>query len=314
MIRGGSHTELQFSGRFQVKTGSGNYQMTLNRDGCEMAAPQKDFETHMTLTGSDNSAEKPVEIVLQGSGGGSRGKSSIRAVAFDAVGTLMYAMPSVSTVYCEILGHLSGRSVDSDEVRSVLSRRLAARSSEGNLTTDEESEQRFWFHLIAELVPDPERQVDCFQALYRHFADPAHWRCYHDVPDVLESLTSKGVSLVIASNFDVRLHAVCDGLTELQTISDRIISSEAGWRKPARQFFDIVCQRTACRPEEVLFVGDDPHNDVLGAQLAGMPAVLLDRHGEPPGAADILPSTASTQVRRIHSLRELGLSEFLCSG
>ena len=150
------------------------------------------------------------------------------------------------------------------------------------------------------------RRSVCFEALFQHFADPAHWRCYDDVAETLHALQASGLKIVLASNFDQRLHAVCDGLPELSPASQRIISSEVGWRKPARQFFEIVCQRTACAPEEVLFVGDDALNDIQGATMAGMPAAWIDRRHEPPGAVDVaMPPNAAANVWRIGSLKDL---------
>lgn len=230
----------------------------------------------------------------------------IRAVVFDAVGTLIYAQPAVIAVYCDVIGRLGRRPVSELQVRSVLKQWLTARNDEEDLTTDEASERKFWFGLIAEIVADGARQQGCFDALYDHFGCPENWRCYQDVAPTLALLNQRGVRLAIASNFDARLHRVCRGLTALEAVSERIISSEAGWRKPARQFFDIVCQRVNCRPEEILFVGDDPRNDIRGARSAGLPAALIDRRGEPAGAVDISASPASKDgIRRIRSLSEL---------
>jgi putative hydrolase of the HAD superfamily len=160
--------------------------------------------------------------------------------------------------------------------------------------------------MIAELVADPTRQEDCFDTLYQHFAEPQNWRCYDDVAESLRKLHAKKLQLVIASNFDQRLHSVCAGLEDLRPVTDRIISSEVGWRKPAREFFNIVCERTDCRPHEILFVGDDPLNDIQGARLAGMPAAWIDRRGEPTGAVDpAAPPSRTDHVWRIGSLNEL---------
>jgi putative hydrolase of the HAD superfamily len=284
--------ELQFSFHFQVKTGSANDQNAHN--GREfMRPPCLRVENLMPLQIQSPPFHTPAD-------------QSIKVVAFDAVGTVMYATPSVSAAYCGILEKLSGRTVDPDEVRAVLSRRLAARSGEGNLQTTEASERQFWFDLVAELVPDPDRQTACFEALFRHFAEPSNWRCYEDVAEALQALRSAGLQVVLASNFDQRLHAVCDGLAELSPVSARIISSEVGWRKPAPQFFEIVCQRTQCSPAEILFVGDDCHNDILGAQMAGMPTAWIDRRNEPPGAVEAsVPPAANDPVWRINTLREL---------
>ena len=232
--------------------------------------------------------------------------SNIRVVAFDAVGTLIYAEPSVTATYCRILNELSGRPVDETHVRTVLGMRLAERSSHEDLRTNEASERRFWYDLIAELVPDADRVDACFHTLYVHFGLASNWRCYDDVAATLTGLKTAGLQLVLASNFDERLNTVSAGLDELGEISRIIISSEIGWRKPAPEFFDIVCRQTDCRPDEILFVGDDLLNDVHGAKQAGMATAWIDRKGQPPGAmfgSNDQPTPTST--RQMHSLLEL---------
>ena len=229
--------------------------------------------------------------------------SLIKVVAFDAVGTLIYAEPSVSATYCRVLNELSGSSVDEAFVRRVLGIRLAERSSHENLRTNEDAERRYWYDLIAELVPDASRVDACFDSLYRHFGIASNWRCYDDVAGTLNALKSAGLQLVLASNFDERLNAVCQGLEELHGISRVIISSEVGWRKPAPEFFNIVCQQTDCRPEEILFVGDDLINDIHGAQQAGMATAWIDRKGEPPGV--MLGAGAQQPAVSTRSMRTL---------
>ena len=44
----------------------------------------------------------------------------------------------------------------------------------------------------------------------------------------------------MASNFDSRLHAVCEGHHVLHRISRRVVSSEIGHRKPGPQFFQAL--------------------------------------------------------------------------
>lgn len=232
--------------------------------------------------------------------------SSIRVVAFDAVGTLIYAEPSVTATYCRILNELSGRPIDETLVRRVLAERLASRSTHDDLTTNEASERQFWYDLIAELVPSADRVDECFHALYDHFGLAANWRCYDEVAATLAGLKSAGRQLVLASNFDERLNTVCAGLEELSGISRVMISSEIGWRKPAPEFFGIVCRQTDCRPDEILFVGDDLFNDIHGAKQAGMATAWIDRKGQTPGA--MFGSTdqpTPTSTRQMRSLLEL---------
>lgn len=231
--------------------------------------------------------------------------STIRVVAFDAVGTLIYAEPSVTAAYCRVLSDLGGGPVDEAYVRKVLKMRLSERSSQ-DLRTNEIIERQFWYDLISELVPDPNRVAACFESLFDHFGLPSNWRCYHDVAATLSALKLKGLQIVLASNFDNRLNAVCAGLDEFNDISGVIISSEVGWRKPAPEFFNRVCDQTQCRPNEILFVGDDLLNDIQGAEQAGMSTVWINRKGESPGAMfESFDARVAVSTRQLHTLREL---------
>jgi putative hydrolase of the HAD superfamily len=85
------------------------------------------------------------------------------------------------------------------------------------------------------------------------------------------------------------------GFAEYRLLDDLIISSEVGWRKPAPKFFEAVCQRLACEPGQILFIGDSIENDYAGARSAGMRALLIDAAGR----------HVQSDVRRIGSLAEL---------
>lgn len=203
--------------------------------------------------------------------------AGIRAVAFDAVGTVMYPEPSVSEAYRRALEAHCGVRVDAEQVRQTVAEALRAKSTGDNLRTDEDSERRFWADLIREFCADSSGFQACFDTLYRHFADPANWRCFSDVAEIIQRLESQRVSIAIASNFDLRLNSVCDGIPELARLSNRVISSVVGWRKPAPPFFEAVSHQLNVLPEQVLFVGDDLINDVNGARRAGMQTAWIHR-------------------------------------
>ena len=57
----------------------------------------------------------------------------------------------------------------------------------------------------------------------------------------------------------------------LEPLVDAILISEAeGLRKPDAAIFFRAAERAGARPEECLFVGDNPEADILGAHGAGM--------------------------------------------
>jgi putative hydrolase of the HAD superfamily len=51
-------------------------------------------------------------------------------------------------------------------------------------------------------------------------------------------------------------------------------SSEVGWRKPSREILEWVTSRLEVAPEDCVFVGDSPKEDIDGAANMGMRAVL----------------------------------------
>lgn len=219
-------------------------------------------------------------------------KRQFQWIAFDAVGTLIHPEPAAGDVYHQIAGRFGSRLAAEDVARRF--RRAFRESEQGDLAlpdaerlaTSEPREYERWKEIVTRVVDDVHDVAGCFEELFSHFARPTSWRCFDDVPDVLADLQARGLRIAMASNFDGRLHAVCDGLPDLAKIGVRIISSEVGCRKPGRSFFDALVSQTGCRADDVLMVGDDAANDVAGAREAGLHAVLINRRA-PPGPGEI---------------------------
>lgn len=203
----------------------------------------------------------------------------VRAVFFDAVGTLLFPEPSAPVVYAAA-ARRQGLHLPNDR---LLERFLAAyRAQEAadraaGWVTSEARERERWADIVGRTlrgVPDPEA---CFKELFAHFADPAAWRVNRDAAAVFAHLAGRGIVLGIGSNYDARLLRVLAGHPELAPLRERVVISAAvGHRKPSGEFFRAVARSAGCEPGEVLFVGDDVENDYEGATAAGMPAVLLD--------------------------------------
>lgn len=78
-----------------------------------------------------------------------------------------------------------------------------------------------------------------------------------------------------------------------------IVSEEVGVAKPDPQIFHIALTTLAVAPEEALFVGDSPENDLRGAAQAGMPAIWVNRHGA------TLPADVPQPIAVVEGLRDL---------
>lgn len=202
---------------------------------------------------------------------------NIRAVVFDAVGTVMYPSPPMANVYQDAIAKHCGMQLDVERIRQTVNSALSQRGLSPDLTTDESREHQFWQDVIKELCGDHEARQACFDDLYNRFQHPESWSCFEDVPECINRLLADDVTMAIASNFDSRLHPVLDGLAPLSPIPHRFVSSEIGWRKPAQHFFQHVCDQLQLHPASILFVGDGLTNDVLGAHQAGCRSVWIRR-------------------------------------
>lgn len=224
-------------------------------------------------------------------------RPTVRAVFFDAVGTVIHPEPGPAEAY-----HAMGRRFGSQLTLEVIQHRFRAAFRREELhdvlaefRTSEDREAARWRSIVAEVLDDVAEREACFAELFDHFGRPESWRCEPDAAEALHSLDQRGYVLGLASNYDQRLRRVATGLAALRPVRHLVISSEVGWRKPAAPLFAAVCGAVDMRPEEVLLVGDDVGNDYDGAEAAGLQAVLLDPRG----------MAATDRYRRIGRLGEL---------
>ncbi|WP_439622818.1 HAD-IA family hydrolase [Gemmata sp.] len=209
-------------------------------------------------------------------------RPDVRAVFFDAVGTLIFPNPSALVVYADV-ARRAGLDLAPDEVRR---RFVAAYRTQENAdraagwATSEDRERTRWHAIVCETlagVPDPGA---CFAALYDHFAGPAAWTVNPHAAPTITKLTERGLVVGLGSNYDARLLSVLDGFPELDPLRERtVVSAAVGFRKPAAEFFAEVVRLAGCDARQVAFVGDDVENDYEGARAAGLDAILLAPRG-----------------------------------
>ena len=203
----------------------------------------------------------------------------IRAVVFDAVGTLIVPKPAVAEVYGDV-GQRHGSRYRSEQLRERFAEAFGVQEAldrSAGWVTDEARELRRWRDIVAMVLDDVTDPAGCFAELYEHFARPSSWTCVPGTGPLLADLRRGRMKTALASNFDHRLLPIVRGLPELAGLDAVYVSSALGWRKPARGFFDAVAGGLGVPAGDILFVGDDPTNDLLGATEAGMQAILFDR-------------------------------------
>ena len=236
---------------------------------------------------------------------------SIRWVVFDAVGTLIYPTPDVATAYHRV-GSSHGSRMSRDQVRDrfrtgFLQTETGDRSGAAGMTTCEADEVARWKQIVFDVFDDLPAPAanECFRELFDHFAKPSAWACFDDVAPTIAELHDQGLKIAIASNFDSRLHPVCDGLSPLDKIGVRVVSSEVGFNKPSLGFYAAALRLIDASPDEVIVVGDDAINDVQGAEQAGIRGVLIVRGGSRILSTEASESAAGEQGTVIESRLEM---------
>ncbi len=204
---------------------------------------------------------------------------ALKAILFDAVGTLMQPDPGVALAYHRV-GTQHGSRHALDEVDRRF-RRAFAREEQHDRDVElhrtcQERELERWRSIVAEVFDDVADFNALFIDLWKHFARAEHWRLTDDAAEVWSTLSQQGLRLGIASNFDDRLDKICRRLEPFTSCRDVFASSRLRVRKPHVDFFRRIERHLGCQSDELMLVGDDEQNDYQAARAAGWRAVLID--------------------------------------
>ena len=206
----------------------------------------------------------------------------IRAILFDAVGTLFFLTKTVGDHYAYV-GREVGLDLDAQQLEDAfyvawqqIPRRLA-------IDGPRENDDKGWwrelvgrvFDQVAPSLSELDRD-NFFEVAYEHFAEAGVWKLYPEVLDVVAQLRER-FQLAVISNFDGRLRFILQNLGISKYFAHVIISSELGADKPDPEIFRRALQVMHLDANEVLHVGDDPERDWKASAAAGLLVFRLDR-------------------------------------
>lgn len=212
-------------------------------------------------------------------------RTKIKAVFFDAGGTLFETRGSVGEIYHSFAGKYQ---VVTDPIRlqrefeqSFRRQPPLAFSRETPADSIAALEKGWWRTLVrevfAEVGPFPAFD-EFFDEVYEAFGGSRLWRVFDGVESTLEALKGHGLKLGVISNFDSRLFNVLEACG-LRGYFDSIhVSTLAGAAKPAPEIFREALLAHGLEPSQACHIGDHPREDVEGAIAVGMRAILLDHH------------------------------------
>ncbi len=131
------------------------------------------------------------------------------------------------------------------------------------------------------------------------------FRPFPEVAGVLREARSRGVRLVVVSNWDVSLHDVL-ARTGLAPLLDGVLTSaEVGSAKPAPAIFERALALAGVAASRALHVGDSVEHDVEGARAAGIPCRLVVRDGSAaPAGVDAIVSLDELRALLPAAVRE----------
>lgn len=128
-------------------------------------------------------------------------------------------------------------------------------------------------HALYPALPNvPARSVDVFfDEFLGHITPEA------ETEALLDALIGAGLPFGVITNGSARQWRKIENLGLARRTDCLFVSETFGGKKPDHAIFHAAAAHLGLPPAEILFVGDNPAVDVLGAQEAGMKAAWLHR-------------------------------------
>ena len=171
--------------------------------------------------------------------------ANIKAVTFDAGGTLIEPWPSVGHVYSAVAAELGYGAVSPEGLNQSFAKAWKIKQSF-------DYSRSAWFTLVEQVfaavpcepdVPDAPRSdasrshpprsyaplsQKLFETLYERFTHTAVWRVYDDVQPTLRALRHRGYRLGVISNWDGRLKNLLSDLQLSDYFEAIVLSVDVG--------------------------------------------------------------------------------------
>src|ERR1700719_5085674 len=199
----------------------------------------------------------------------------IKAITFDAVGTLFYLTKTVGDHYAYV-GREVGLDLDAQELERAFHTAWEKMPQRTAIDGPRENDDKGWWRELVDLVLDQVApslseldRDNFFEIAYEHFAEAGVWELYPEVIEVLGQLSPR-FELAVISNFDGRLRMILEHLGISKFFKHVFLSSELGADKPDPEIFRRALNLIHRESNEVLHVGDDPERDWKAATAAGL--------------------------------------------
>ncbi len=231
---------------------------------------------------------------------------AVRAVFFDAGMTLIGPSLLLQEVMALVLAR-HGVDADLDALRLGLGRAedyyLEVVRADRDIWSDRGRIMAMWRNYYstalraAGVEADDARLKEWAEEIIQAFEDPGLWQPYPDVPGTLAELRHRGFRQGVISDWTGPLEKILAAHGLLDHLDFVLTSGELGVAKPNPHFFELALRQAVVSPSQAIHVGDTYWTDVLGARVAGIQPILIDRKGtNPPADCPVITSLAELLV------------------
>ncbi|HRV96820.1 MAG TPA: HAD family hydrolase [Anaerolineae bacterium] len=171
------------------------------------------------------------------------------------------------------------------ELRCKMIHTLSIRRDEVvGIGLDDDSINNWWLTIFDDLFPHNPTAARRMWLLFKDNYFDSH---FSDTLPILNRLKARGVPMGIISNYGTHLLDLLPKLELFDYFNFVIVSAIVGVTKPNPRIFEIAIEEAKAAPDQILYVGDNYLDDIVGANNVGMDAVLINRPGRKPATAPV---------------------------
>jgi putative hydrolase of the HAD superfamily len=204
----------------------------------------------------------------------------IKAVTFDAAGTLITPYPSVGDVYAEIATQY-GLDADAAQLNAAFPQAFQqVRARWAVLFGANDHDARKFWHAVIDDTFGFSLPYEIACDLYDTFATGKRWRVLPQVRETLQAIAALPLPMAVVSNFDGRLPLVLADL-QLGPFTCVVTSAAVGQPKPEPAGLLFAANHMQVNARDILHVGDSAREDGELCQRVGATYVACDEQGLP---------------------------------
>jgi putative hydrolase of the HAD superfamily len=233
----------------------------------------------------------------------------IRAVAFDVNGTLVRILTDdgMEQIFRSIAHFLTYQGIDlhRHQVRDLYFEQMKEQQQASPEEHPEFDAVGIWRSILEAHLTEFTRalpaekleQMPIFLAEMYRGISRCRLRLYPHVLEVLDVLRERYPLAVVTDAQSAYARAELHKVGLLDYFDPIVVSGDHGYRKPDRRLFQLALDGMGVAAEHALYVGNDMHRDIFGAQEAGMTTVMVESDQGADVHLDCVPDYTITDLR-----------------